>query len=311
MKRSFLALGLCLLMLTGCSGNSTAVPQTVEEVDSFADVLAFVSGQPDVDVAEVQVQANSHAMPTEPVSVPKEEAEALLSQIESLPFRFERYDPLTTYGAVSYSMICTLETGETVTMWPDGNVLEFVREEKDDEGVWQTVCYALIPEDIADADGIYRAVRQLWTDTYSIPEGETRTAAQILGDKILDARQIILRMSLDGKSGTEIRLYVDTAAHPDLFDALTGLTLAQEDVEKGESYIEIFFHVGDEDYRFGEHILTHGIYIRGERMEIDVGADVSYRMFMSGGGSFTDWLIDWVYAHKDEDGVKIVRWDAE
>ena len=298
-------------MLTGCSGDSPAVPQTAEEIDTFADVLAFVSGQTDVDVTEVQVQAESSVMPTETVPLSDEDAADLLAWMDAAPVTAELYDSLAVYGGVSYSVICTLENGETVTLYPKEDALTFTRAELNGEEKWHYPPYRLLYEDSGAAERICTAVRQFWNDAYSIPAGETRTAAQILGDDILDARQLILRLSLDGKSGTEIRLYVDTAAHPDLFDAVTGLTLEQAEVEKGEPYIEIFPHTGDEDYRFGKHLLKHCLTIRGERLKIDVGTDISYRMVTSDGSSFTDWLVDWVHAHRDDDGVKIARWDVE
>ena len=300
-----------LPMLTGCSGDSPTVPQTVEEVDTFDEVLMFVSGQTDVEVTEVQVQAESYVMPTEAVSVSEEDAAALLAWMDTAPVTTELYDSLTVYGGVSYSVICTLKSGETVTLYAQKDALTFTRAELNEEGKWYNPAYCLLYEDSGTAERIYTAVRQCWNDAYSIPAGETRTAAQILGDDILDARQLILRMSLDGKSGTEIRLYVDTAAHPDLFDAVTGLTLEQTEVEKGEPYIEILPHTGDEDYRFGKHLLNHCLTIRGEQLKIDVGTDISYRILTSDGSSFTDWLIDWVYAHRDDDGVKIARWNVE
>ena len=66
-KRRIFAFVLCLLTLAGCSGDSTAVPQTAEEVDSLADVLSFICGRKDVDVTDVQVQAESVIDLTEPV----------------------------------------------------------------------------------------------------------------------------------------------------------------------------------------------------------------------------------------------------
>ena len=52
------ALLLALGLLTGC-GAEKGVPQTAEEIDTFDEVLAFVSGQTDVDVTDVQVLKES------------------------------------------------------------------------------------------------------------------------------------------------------------------------------------------------------------------------------------------------------------
>lgn len=303
-----------LCLLTGCGSADNEVPLTPEEVTTFVNVLAFMSGQAGVSVTDVHVQAESVVVPTESVSVSAEDAARLLSMVETTPFVFEQYEPIPVYGACSYAMICTLENGETVTLYPDENALEFVRQEYGEDGVWSTVHYRLIPADPAISEDVYTSVRQLWTDAYSIPAGETRTVAQILGDEVLSARQIILRMSLDGDADTEIRLYVDTDAHPELFDALTGLTLEQSGVERGEiPYLTAAFHTGEDDYRFGKHILTKRFTVRGERVEIGVGTDIAYRMVPADGesGTFTDWLEEWIYAHKDEEGIKIVRWDVD
>ncbi len=313
-KRRILTFGLALLtltglrMLTGCSGDSTAVPQTAEEVDTFADVLAFISGQTDVDVTKVQVQAESVNALTVPVLLSDEEAGALLSLMETPTITAEQYEPLPVYGGHWYSVICTLENGETVTLHPKEDALTFTRAELNEEGKWHYPAYRLVFEDSAVPETIYTTVRQLWTDAYSIPSGETRTMAQMLGEEILGARQVILRASYDGDSDTEIRLYVDTVKHPELFDALTGLVLEQTEMERDKtSYVSVAFHMGEEDYQFGKHLLVDEFTMRGERIEISVGTGLAYCPTEP----FAGWLKDWIYSHKDDDGVKIVRWDVE
>lgn len=320
-KRGLWLIAVCLVLclvagaIVACRTGNDIVNENVKDIDevsTFIDALAFMSGQTDVDVIGVQIQAISHAVPTEPITLSQENAETLLGMLDAITFRFMQYEPPSIYGATSYTMICKLGNGDTVTMCPDGNVLEFVRREQDSSGVWQTVYYCLTPEDIASADKVYHAVRQLWHDAYSIPEGETRTVRQILGDEILEARQIILRLSLDGDTDTEIRLYVDTEVHRDLLDVLTGLILEQREMERGKNpWAEIAFHMGEEDYRYGEHVLTKYLNIGGECLKIGAGTDISYRMIMPDGSSFTDWLTEWVYSHKDQEGIKIVRWNAE
>ena len=320
-KRGLWLIAVCLVLclvagaIVACRTEDDIVNENIKDIDevsTFIDALAFMSGQTDVDVIGVQIQAISHAVPTEPITLSQENAETLLGMLDAITFRFMQYEPPSIYGATSYTMICKLGNGDTVTMCPDGNVLEFVRREQDSSGVWQTVYYCLTPEDIASADKVYHAVRQLWHDAYSIPEGETRTVRQILGDEILEARQIILRLSLDGDTDTEIRLYVDTEVHRDLLDVLTGLILEQREMERGKNpWAEIAFHMGEEDYRYGEHVLTKYLHIGGECLKIGAGTDISYRMIMPDGSSFTDWLTEWVYSHKDQEGIKIVRWNAE
>ncbi len=295
-------------MLTGCSGDSTAVPQTVEEVDTFADVLAFMSGQTEVDVKEVQVQAESVIALTEPVLLSEEDAEGLLSLMETTPMTAEMYEPIPVYGGSWYSVICTLENGETVTLHPKEDALTFTRAELNEEEKWHYPAYRLVYEDSGVPEQMEAAVRQLWTDAYSIPAGETRTMAQMLGEEILGARQVILRASYDGDSDTEIRVYVDTAKHPDLLDALTGLVLEQTEMERDKtSYVSVAFHMGEEDYQFGEHFLTDEFTMRGERIEISVGTGLAY----CPAEPFSGWLKDWIYSHKDDDGVKIACWDVE
>ncbi len=298
----------CLLMLNGCSDRLTAVPQTVEEINTFDEVLAFMSGQTETEVTAVQVQAENGHVPTEPVSLSGKDAEALLKLMETTPMTAERYEPIPVYSAVSYSVICTLENGETVTLYPKKDALSFTRAELNEEEKWHYPAYRLLYEDPAAAGKIDAAVRQLWSDAFAIPEGETCTVAQMLGDEILDARQVILRASYDGDSDTEIRLYVDTANHPELLDTLTGLALEQTEMERDKtSYVSVAFHTGEEDYRFGEHILTDMFFMHGERIEIGVGTEIAY----CPAEPFAGWLKDWIYTHKDDDGVKIVRWDVE
>ena len=311
-KLPLLLTALLLLNGGGCTAEN-AVPLTPEEVDTFADALAFMSGQGETEVTGVQIQAESTVMPTEAIPVSAEDAKRLLSLVETVPFVFEQYDPVPVYGACSYAMICTLENGGTVTLYSEEDALTFSREEFGEDGKWRYVPYRLVPGDSAVAEEFGSIVRQLWRAPYAIPDGETRTVAQILGDEVYSARQIILRVSLDGDADTEIRLYVDTAAHPELSDALTGLTLEQSDVKRGVPYITAAFHIGEEDYRYGDHILTKQFVVRGERVDIGVGTDIAYRMVPADGesGTFTDWLTDWIYAHRDDEGVKIVRWDVE
>ena len=317
-KRRILTLGLCLLMLTGlrmltgCSGDSTAVPQTEEEVDTFDEVLAFISGQTDVEVTDVQVLLESDAEPTEPVSLSKEDSGALLALMETTPFVLEEYEPEPLYGVMWHYILCTLENGETVMIYPAHDALSFTRTEQNEEGKWQKVSYRLLYENPDVSREIFSSVLHHWNDIYSIPEGETRTVAQILGDEVFDARQIILRMSLDGNYDTEIRLYIDTEAHPELLDVLTGLKLDQKDVERGRNpYMTIGFHIGEEDYRYGDHILPNSFTVYGECLDIAGNIMDDYRMYPVDNGFFTDWLVEWVYAHRDDDGVKIVRWDVE
>ena len=307
-KRRIFAFVLCLLTLAGCSGDSTAVPQTAEEVDSLADVLSFISGRKDVDVTDVQVQAESVIDLTEPVLLSEEDAGALLSLMETPAITAEQYEPLPVYGGHWYSVICTLENGETVTLHPKKDALTFTRAELNEEGKWHYPTYRILFEESDVPEAIYTAVRQFWSDAYSIPAGETRTMAQMLGEEILGARQVILRASYEGDSDTEIRLYVDTAKHPDLLDALTGLTIEQTEIERDRnSYVSVAFHMGEEDYQFGKHLLENEFTMRGERIEISVGTGFAYCPTEP----FAGWLKDWIYSHKDDDGVKIVRWDVE
>ncbi len=308
MKRRILMLIFCLLMLNGCSDRLTAVPKTPEEINTFDEVLAFMSGQTETKVTAVQVQAENGHVPTEPVSLSGKDAKVLLELMETTPMTAEQYDPLAVYGTVSYSVICTLENGETVTLYPKEDALSFTRAELNEEDKWHYPTYRLLYEEAGVPEAIYTVVRQFWSDAYSIPAGETRTMAQMLGEEILSARQVILRASYDGDSDTEIRLYVDTAKHPDLLDALTGLTIEQTEIERDRnSYVSVAFHIGEEDYQFGKHFLTDEFIMRGERIEISVGTGLAY----CPKEPFAEWLKDWIYSHRDDDGVKIVRWDVE
>lgn len=311
-QRRILTVFLCLMMLTGCSGDSTPVPQTAEDVDTFAEALAFMSGQTDIDVTDIQVLLDSVAEPTEPVSLSKEDSADLLALMETTPVVLEKYEPEPLYGIMWHYIICTLENGETVMLYPGADGLTFTRSEQNEEGKWQDVSYRLLYENSDVPREILSSTMRHWNDVYRIPEGETRTVAQMLGDEILDARQIILRMSLDGNYDTEIRLYVDTDSHPDLLDVLAGLRLDQKDVERGKNpYATIAFHIGEEDYQYGEHILTNSLTIHGESLDIAGNIMSDYRMYPVDNGFFTDWLEEWIYTHKDDDGVKIVRWDAD
>lgn len=169
-KRRIAAIVLCLLTLTGlrtltgCSGDSTAVPQTAEEVGSFDEVLAFLSGQTEVDVTEVQVRKESEISPTEPVSLSEEDAGTLLSLLETPPLTLELYEPVPVYGGSWYSVICTLENGETVTLYPKEDALTCTRAELNEEGRWYYPTYRLFYEDAEIPEQIYTFVTQHWME---------------------------------------------------------------------------------------------------------------------------------------------------
>ena len=312
--KKLLALLSVVCLLTGC-GTGDGIPQTAEEVDNFSEALAFVSGSA-ANVTEVRLEVVSDA-PKESLSVSEEDRAYLLGFLKDAAFAFEQYEPVRIYGGVSYAVVCTLADGEEVSLYPEEDGVEFVREEYGEDEKWHYVSYRLVPEESAVSERFYSAVKQIWNDAYTIPKGELRTVAQMLGDSVLSARQVILRCSLDGESGTEIRLYVDTADHPELFDALTGLTIEQTDPSKRagdeEAYFYIAFHIGEEDYKFGDYVLTEWFAIRDDRIDIGVGTDISYRIAAQDGEteSFAVWLEEWIYAHKDDDGVKVVRWDVD
>lgn len=151
-------------MLIGCSGDSAAVPQTVEKIDTFADVLAFVSGQKDGNVTEVQVQKESETKRTEPVPLSGEDAKVLLALLETTPMMAEQYEPIPVYGGSWYSVICTLENGETVILYPEEDMLTFTRPELNAEERWHYPAYRLLYEDSAVPEQIYTFVTQHWIE---------------------------------------------------------------------------------------------------------------------------------------------------
>ena len=172
-KRRILTAVLALLtltglrMLTGCSGDSTAVPQTAEEVDTFDEVLAFVSGQTEVDVTAVQVLKESDTTAADPVTLSGTETKDLMSLLEAVPFRAEAYEPVPVYGGSWYSVIFTLEAGGTVTLYPDKDTLTFPRAELNEEERWHYPMYRLLYEDAGIPEQIYSFAEQKWLSDHN------------------------------------------------------------------------------------------------------------------------------------------------
>ena len=175
-----------------------------------------------------------------------------------------------------------------------------------------------VSDDPADTQAFLAAVQQIWYDTYAIPEGETRTTEELLGEKILDARQVILRYDPDSDNDrNEIRLYVNTADHPELFRALTGLTVEQytipaADIEAKYPTFEVVFHIGEEDYRFVKHFPTDEFTLCHTKVSgICPDGSVGYRVQEDVPGTFALWLEEWIFTHREDSGVKTARWEEE
>lgn len=152
---------LALGLLTGC-GAEKGVPQTAEEIDTFDEVLAFVSGQTDVDVTAVQVLKESDTTDADPVTLSDEEAEVILALLEATPAAVEAYEPVPVYGGSWYSVIFTLESGGTVTLYPEEDMLTFTRAERNEEERWHYPMYCLMYEDTSVPEQIYAFAAEKW-----------------------------------------------------------------------------------------------------------------------------------------------------
>lgn len=157
---------LALGLLTGC-GAEHGIPQTAEDIDTFDEVLAFVSGQTDVDVTEVQVLKESDTTDEEPVTLSAEDAAAIRTLLESAPAETEAYEPVPVYGGSWYSVIFTLETGGTVTLYPDEDMLTFTRAELNEEERWYYPSYCLTYEDTSLPEQVYDFVSEKWMSNHN------------------------------------------------------------------------------------------------------------------------------------------------
>jgi len=152
---------LTLGLLTGC-GTEKTVPQTAGEIETFDEVLAFVSGRTETEVTGVQVLKESDTTAAEPVALSAEDADAIRILLGSTPVSAEAYEPVPVYGGSWYSVIFTLETGGTVTLYPDEETLTFTRAELNEEERWHYPTYRLLYEDAGVPERIYAFAEQKW-----------------------------------------------------------------------------------------------------------------------------------------------------
>ncbi|MBQ2277340.1 MAG: hypothetical protein II333_02115 [Clostridia bacterium] len=152
---------LALGLLTGC-GAEKSVPQTAEEIDTFGEVLMFVSGQTEADVTSVQVLKESDSIAAEPIALSDEETKAILALLESAPAAVEAYEPVPVYGGSWYSVIFSLESGGTVTLYPEEDMLTFTRAERNEEEQWYYPAYRLLYEETDVPERIYAFAAEKW-----------------------------------------------------------------------------------------------------------------------------------------------------
>jgi len=152
---------LALGLLNGC-GAANRIPQTAAEVDTFDEVLMFVSGQEEAEVTAVQVLKESDTTDAEPIALSENDAEDLLALLESAPAAAERYEPVPVYGGSWYSVIFTLGNGGTVMLYPEEDTLTFTRAELNEEERWHYPTYRLLYEDAGVPERVYAFVEQIW-----------------------------------------------------------------------------------------------------------------------------------------------------
>ena len=157
---------LALGLLTGC-GAEKSVPQTAEEIDTFDEVLMFVSGQAKVGLTSVQVLKESDSIDANPVLLSDEETEAILTLLESAPAAVEAYEPVPVYGGSWYSVIFSLESGGTVTLYPEENMLTFTRAERNEEERWHYPVYRLLYEATDVPERIYAFAAEKWMTNHN------------------------------------------------------------------------------------------------------------------------------------------------
>lgn len=315
MKKILFAL-ILTVFLSGCGQK---IPQTGEDVRNLGDMLAYLGDTTETEVTGVSMDISSAVRVPDPMAVSEEDRDRLLAMLEDMRFTTER-NTLYEYGGFAYAVQLHLTDGNTVSFAADTEYLTINKEIRNPEGKWEYAEYRLFPDDPADTQAFLTAVQQIWYDAYAIPAGETRTTAELLGEEILDARQVILRYDPDDDNDrNEIRLYVNTADHPELFRALSGLTVEQytipaADIEAEYPTFEIVFHIGEEDYRFGKHFPTDEFTLCHNRVGGIYpvpGGSVGYRVLEDVPGAFALWLEEWIFTHREDEGVKIARWEED
>jgi hypothetical protein len=157
---------LALGLLTGC-GAEKSVPQTAEEIDTFGEVLMFVSGQAKVGLTSVRVLKESDSIEADPVLLSDEETEAILTLLESAPAAVEAYEPVPVYGGSWYSVIFSLESGGTVTLYPEEDMLTFTRAERNEEEQWYYPVYRLLFEETDVPERIYAFAAEKWMTNHN------------------------------------------------------------------------------------------------------------------------------------------------
>ncbi len=305
-----------LLLSVFLAGCGQKIPQTAEDVRDFGDMLAYLGDTTETEVTGISLDIGSAVRVPDPMAVSDEDRDRLLAMLEDMRFTTER-NTLYEYGGFSYVAEIHLADGNTVSFAADTEYLTINKEIRNPEGKWEYAEYRLFPDDPTDTQAFLTAVQQIWYDTYTIPAGETRTIAELLGEEILDARQVLLRCDFDGNGDTEIRLYVNTADHPELFQTLTGLTVEQytipaADIEAKYPTFEVVFHIGEKDYRFGKHFPTDEFTLCHTKVSgICPDGSVGYRVKEDTEGAFALWLEEWIFTHREDEGVKIARWEED
>lgn len=161
------ALLIAVCLLTGCGSD---IPQNTEDVDTFVDALAFMSGSSETDVTEMIIEFGNGVSAPKTVRVSAEDRESLLSLVEKSAFTFETYERgLTAYGSSSYKVTCTLADSGPVTLTVREDQFKFSRRELGEDEKWHDVYYRLIPGDAAVTEEFYENVCRIWEPVWGVP----------------------------------------------------------------------------------------------------------------------------------------------
>lgn len=170
--RHFIGFVLSVALLLSLCSCRVTIPQTVEDVDSFDDVLAFLAETTETAVEGITLDVIAVTFKEEPVVLSDADTNTLLTLLTEMDFTWEGYEPLEQYGAYSYALQIHLPEDKVVSLFVKEDYIHCCRQEKNAEGKWTDVPYRLVPTDTADTKAIYDMVVPLWQEVYGDHGGE-------------------------------------------------------------------------------------------------------------------------------------------
>ncbi|MBQ8185617.1 MAG: hypothetical protein IJ037_01960 [Clostridia bacterium] len=152
-KLLFLALAV---LLVSCG---STVPDDADDIRSFDDLLAFMSGNPENTVTDVILNVESTISDATPVTLSDTDTFRLVSMLTETDLTAERYEPEHIYGGSWYTITFTLSNNSTVVLYPDKQQLMVFRRELNEDQRWYSAPYRLNTDAYPD---FYTAVGEIW-----------------------------------------------------------------------------------------------------------------------------------------------------